>query len=172
MVVAAVAYCLNKFKAKEITLNYLVSGHTQNENDNAHSVIESGTKDAMIYTTEQWEAAIPVAFKKNKCTMERLFFDDVINFKSTEAFPLFAPLLANPCRVVVDNSSNKPVKWSKLMKVKFSKDELTRIYFKYTYSAKEYQSAVITGTSGRRKSKNKAMLFNAQKMKLYKKPQG
>ena len=52
------SFAFNAFSFRELTMNYLVSGHSQNENDSAHSVIEKATRKMTIYTIDQWHAAI------------------------------------------------------------------------------------------------------------------
>ena len=52
-------------KIKYITLIYLVSGHSRNENDNANSVTEQISNKKTIYTPAEWEV-IQCAFKKFK----------------------------------------------------------------------------------------------------------
>ena len=59
-----------------IELTYLVPGHSQNENDTTHSVIEKHTRDMTIYTTAQWESTIP---QTNKCVVTVLTFKDIID---------------------------------------------------------------------------------------------
>ena len=46
-------------------INYLISGHSYNENDTAHSVIESAFRKNTLYTMAQWETAIQTAFRKS-----------------------------------------------------------------------------------------------------------
>ena len=50
---------LNEFKFDVIEFTFLVPGHSQNENDAAHSVKEKYTRDMTIYTPAHWEVAIP-----------------------------------------------------------------------------------------------------------------
>ena len=66
MILCMLNEALHNFKFDSITLNFLVSGHSQNENDNAHSTIESGCHNRTIYTTNKLEILIQMAFKK-KC---------------------------------------------------------------------------------------------------------
>ena len=54
----------NKLKFDWITLNFLVSDHSQNENHSGHSVIGFACRLCSIYTTNQWEMSFQMAFKK------------------------------------------------------------------------------------------------------------
>ena len=65
MVVIALHEAFLKHGFDEITFNFLVIGHSQNENDNAHSVIEAAVWKHTLYTMAQWETAIQFAFKKS-----------------------------------------------------------------------------------------------------------
>ena len=97
MVFLMLSHALNKLNFKSIELIFLVPGHSQNENDTAHSTIESHYRNRIIYTTPQWETTIQQAFVKNDCILETLCFDDIINFKSDECFPCYAKVLADKC---------------------------------------------------------------------------
>ena len=60
------------FYIDSITLTYLISGHSQSENDNAHSLIEQMARKKTIYSPVEWESVIQCAFKKNPCSVEVL----------------------------------------------------------------------------------------------------
>ena len=68
----------------KIELIYLYLGHSQNQNDNSHSVIENASKTKFIDTTIQWGTTIILAFKKNTCEVKVLMYDDFIDFKSID----------------------------------------------------------------------------------------
>ena len=59
-----------KLNSEKIELIYLCPGHSQNENDNAHSLLENASKSKFIYTTTQWESTITQVFKKNTCEVK------------------------------------------------------------------------------------------------------
>ena len=69
------------------------SGHSQSERDNAHSVITQISRKKTSNISEQWEAVIQCAFKKNSCILEVLEHSDIIDFKSTTAFPVFKSIM-------------------------------------------------------------------------------
>ena len=65
MVLILLSFAFKTFLFYELTMNNLVSGHSQNGNDSAHSVIEKTTRKMTIHTIDQWHAAIDMSFKKN-----------------------------------------------------------------------------------------------------------
>ena len=82
MVLIMLSFAFNAFSFHELTMNYLVSGHSQNENDSAHSVIEKATRKMTIHTIDQWHAAIDMSFRKNKVEVVRVGHDDIKDFKN------------------------------------------------------------------------------------------
>lgn len=65
---SAYSYAIQKFKLRSITHKFLIHGHSQNEGDNVHSVIEKQVKrhlkSSPIYVPEQYVTLIRMA-KKN-----------------------------------------------------------------------------------------------------------
>ena len=47
-------------------MNFLVTGHSQSENDNAHSLVEMKTKLRTLYTPAEWKTAIQMSFPHDK----------------------------------------------------------------------------------------------------------
>lgn len=90
VVVAMLSYAVESLDFEEISLNFLVIGHSQNENDNAHAVIERAVSNKTIYSTEQWETAIAMSFKKNEPVVEVLTNESFVDFKSNASFPQFS----------------------------------------------------------------------------------
>ena len=76
---------LRKFKFNSIFLRFLVSDDSQNEDDNTHPAIESACRHRTICTTNQWEMSIQMAL--NACKVIRVFYHDIIYFKSYLTFP-------------------------------------------------------------------------------------
>ncbi|CAH2107147.1 unnamed protein product [Euphydryas editha] len=67
---SAYAYAVNKLTVKSITHKFLIRGHSQNEGDNVHSVIEKQIKRYLqsgpIYVPEQYKTLIVTAKKTGK----------------------------------------------------------------------------------------------------------
>ena len=112
-----------------IELCFLVVGHSQNENDTAHSTIERNYRGKTIYTTAQWEVTIKEAFKTNECFLETLMHGDIINFKSAECFPRYTTMLKDKC---VDQETKKKVMWRSIVQARFSADG--KMSYKYDYN--------------------------------------
>ena len=172
MILCMLNEVLHNFKFDSITLNFLVSGHSQNENDNAHSTIESGCRNRTIYTTNQLEILIQMAFKKNVCKVIRVFHEDIINYKSFVAFPQYLSVLKD---TVVEEcekkggkgkkaEKGKKVYWSKLMIISFTKERPNEMLFKYKYSEEEYHHIEFRSlVSSRQKKKTKKDVFRKYK---------
>ena len=52
-----------EFGLEEVKHTFLEKGHTENENDSIHSVIERATRRSTIYTPDQWYHAVRTARK-------------------------------------------------------------------------------------------------------------
>ena len=52
MVLIMLLFAFHTFSFRELAMNYLVSSHSQNENDSAHSVIEKATIKMTINTID------------------------------------------------------------------------------------------------------------------------
>ena len=59
-----------KLNMEKIELIYLLTGHSQNENDNSHSMIENTSKTKFIDTTIQCKTTIKHALIKNTCQVK------------------------------------------------------------------------------------------------------
>ena len=72
-----------KTKNQEIYQNLtIISEHSQNENNNAHTFIEMASKGKMIYTPSHWELLIQAAVNKSQCNVIILCYDEIIDCKS------------------------------------------------------------------------------------------
>jgi len=131
-----------------------VSGHSQNENDTTHSVIERAASKMTVYTTAQWETLILSAFKKQKPVIECLSHSDVIDFKS-DYFTKFSKMM----RSNVYDINGQRIYWSKIMQLKVERNEPATFLFKYAYEESEFHKFSV----------NSRVKLNFQKLpKLYK----
>ena len=161
MVIIALHEIFIENSIEELSLNFLVSGHSQNENDNAHSVIEAAARKHTIYPVAQWEVAIQFVFKKTLEEVNSLKYNDVMNFQSQEDFPEYANILSDKVHkndIVLPNKESK-VYWLKLMMIKFTKNNTDQMMFKYHYSNEEWKFTTIykpskTHKMGKRKLRN------------------
>ena len=133
---------LNELEFDMIELTYLVPGHSENENDTAHSGIEKHTRDMTIYTPAQWESTIPQAFKTNKCVITVLTFKDIIDYKNLAFFPLYHQVLDDKCFSINKGKKPKNVMWASIVQLKFSCDDKSKMFYKYDYR-EEYRECVF-----------------------------
>lgn len=68
--IAMYTYAVSVLKIKAITHKFLVKGHTQNEGDAAHSIVEKATKKALksgpVYVPSQFFSIIRSSKKQDK----------------------------------------------------------------------------------------------------------
>jgi hypothetical protein len=86
-VLATYLYAVAKYKIKSITHKYLVTGHTQNEGDCVHSMIEKNIKRALksgpIYTPSQYVTLVRTAKKTGKpFNVIEMSHDDFFDLKN------------------------------------------------------------------------------------------
>lgn len=167
MILNMMCEAMKMFGFDSLSLNFLVSGHSQNENDTAHSVIEAACRNKTIYTTNQWEISIQMAFKKNVCKVVRVFHRDIINYKSPIAFPQFTSVLKDSVLEMVEADNSKgeqkgkkakkskgiKVYWSKIMQVKFTKEHPNKMFFKYSYDEEKFHEIEYRDDVSRRQAK-------------------
>lgn len=85
--IAAYLYAVEAFNINSITHKYLVRGHTQNEGDAVHSIIEKAVKKAKnsgpIYVPEQYVSLIRNSKKKgNPLAVTEMSFTDFFDLKA------------------------------------------------------------------------------------------
>ena len=178
------SYAMRVYNFEYVDITFLVSGHSQNENDTAHSVIEGHTKKLTIYTPSQWETNIQNSFQKNECNVYVLSHNDFINFKSKEFFAEYNLVLTDKATVDVEVSpppkapktrfhisnfvkgkkKTKKIMWSKIVEARFVQSNPTKIYFKYDYNEEFFIADFCTHTSVLKKKKTG--------WRLYEKPVG
>ena len=127
-------------------MNFLVTGHSENENDNAHSLIERKTRKRTLYTPQEWKTAIKMSFTKpDSVDVKSLHTDDVIDFHSVTNFPEYAPMLKDTLREndAVTTKKEGKVYWSKVMQYYFTKSSPNKMFFKYHYSCPEFKYTTI-----------------------------
>ena len=150
MLFVMLSYALVNYNINSIRLTYLVSGHSQSENDNAHSLIERMSSKSTIYTPAEWESLIQCSFNKNQCFIEVLDHSSIIDFKCQEAFPEYADVYTDKTNeimtaeqikkqkslnVSLDLEKRKPQKifWSEIVDLKFEAEDPQVILFKYAH---------------------------------------
>lgn len=168
MMLVMLSFALNCFKFKEITINYLVTGHSQNENDVAHSCIERHSKSKTIYNLDQWETAIQMSFVKNKLCMKRISHRDILDFKDCDNLYPYKDALTKDVL-----EENQKVYWSKLMQVKFVKSNPLNMFFKYNYFDNEFKCIEFAKFSSTTRKNNFMTFYHPSKLtRRYAEPPG
>ena len=151
MVFVMLNHVLHQFDLDNVRLTYLVSGHSQSENDTAHSVIERMAEGKTVYTPSEWHTLIECAFKKNKCTLKVLEHGDVKDYKNPTAFPEYATVYSDKTEEEMTNTQKEKQKalnaslglekrkvtkvfWSEIVDIMFTKDQPEIMLFKYKYN--------------------------------------
>lgn len=121
-------YAVSKLNISSITLKFLVVGHTQNEGDSMHSLIEKQKKRVLrsgpIYTPSQW---IPVISNAKKTgapyRIKEMNFTDFFDIKHLQD-KMGQNFSLNAEGEKVDD----------IVMLKVLKDELFTVYYKTSYS--------------------------------------
>lgn len=146
-----------RFFQIDITHRFLEKGHTQNEGDSMHAVIENAKKrQSVIYVPEQWITLIRMAKTTGKVyDVTEMSQEDFFNFK----------ISADEQNWKNDNDKNS-IKISKIKEIKFSSTEPNRVNFKYDFSS-DFKSCDIIQ---KRRSKGRPSSSNSFPPKLYNSP--
>ena len=186
MVFVMLNHVLHQFDLDNVRLTYLVSGHSQSENDTAHSVIERMAESKTVYTPSEWHTLIECAFKKNKCTLKVLEHGDVKDYKNPTAFPEYATVYSDKTEEEMTNTQKEKQKalntslglekrkvtkvfWLEIVDIMFTKDQPEIMLFKYKYN-EDFRKA--TFCSNKRPLREKEQAARNAEMKRYSKPCG
>ena len=152
---------------KRLGMNFLVTGHSQIENDNAHSLVEMKTKLRTLYTPAEWKTTIQILCHFH--ITKYLLTEDVFNFKNKNSFPEYASMLNDSTTEDDERLSNKKdgkVYWSKIMQYYFVKSDPGKLFFKYHYSAPDFKYTTIY------KKVATGNMAVTKRAKLYEEPRG
>ncbi|KAL4152823.1 hypothetical protein QTP88_000656 [Uroleucon formosanum] len=137
---AAYIFALRKFDLNSITHKFLIKGHTQNEGDSVHSLIERKTKQALksgpIYTPEGLVSLIRTAKRIGEpFSVNELSYEDFFDLK----------LLASEIGSlrIVKNTQNQPVKFKEIKMLKVQKDYPNSFFYKHSYGEADFMEAII-----------------------------
>lgn len=131
---------LEKLDIESITHRFLEVGHTQNEGDSVHSVIEGASKKKTIYTPDQWVNLIRWAKTSGEAyRVKEMALTDIFNYR---------PLLDG--KNWTKNDDGEKVVWSKVKEVHITKNNYNVIKYKYELGA-EYKTITTLKKSRRGK---------------------
>ena len=131
---------------------FLVPGHTEMEVDSIHSAIETAKKRSKIHVPNDWYNIIRMARRNKPYTTIPLEYPDFVDFKEMQK------LIPNT-KIDVHG---KPIKWSKLTQIRFTKEEPTMMYAKYDFDDREYVGINLTQTPQTRQKKKKTRVEDRQ----------
>lgn len=142
-------YAVENYEINSVTHKYLIRGHTQNEGDAVHSVIEKCLKKAKtsgpIYIPQQYVTLIRSAKKKgNPFVVQELTFTDFIDLKD-----LSDQLRLNSTK----NTNGVQIKISAIKMLRFEKGSNT-YYYKTSYKQENWESVLIRPIGTRRSEGN------------------
>lgn len=149
-------YAVETLPITSITHKFLIRGHTQNEGDNAHSLIEKAIKRAKksgpIYSPHQYVQLIRNAKKNgNAFVVHELYYDDFFNLKK-----LFEDIGLN----INKDLKGNPIKLTEIKAIRFAKS-IDTYSVKYSY-ADEWQQVSTKPTKNVRKTRSDVNLSIAE----------
>lgn len=123
---------------------FLEKGHTQQEGDSVHALIERSSKSKMIYTPLEWFSLVRWAKQDGKPY-------NVIEMKHTDFFD-YKQLLTG--RNWAKNINGAIVKWNKIKEVRISSQDPFKIEYRYDLADSNFMTIAIT-TNTRRRQRNR-----------------
>lgn len=165
-VITALLYAVANYKIKSITQKYLVTGHTQNEGDNVHALIEKNIKRALksgpIYTPSQYVGLVQTAKKTgNPFKVIELAHADFFDLKH---------LNEQTCINFNKNSLGENFKMSDVSVLRVTKENLNCIFYKTSFKDVDYKIVNITKERRTRTLSHHAPLLEFQLKEAYDKP--
>lgn len=157
-------YAVTYLNIPSITHNYLIVGHTQNEGDSVHSVIEKQKirllKGGSIYSPQQWVTVIQSAKKTGKpFKVHELNYQHFINFKQ---------LTSNMGNNFNKNNLGQKVVWKDIKVLKVSKEHPDRLFYKTSNEEPDFGEIIIINKTRNAKKKNNVLELS----KLFTEPPG
>lgn len=128
-----------KFDIK-IVHKYLMTGHTSNDADGMHSLIERKTSKMDLYVPEDWYTAIENVKKTGKkYIVKRAKTEDIKEYHD----------FVDKKTIWYKDVTGSIVRWSEIVDISVSSEEPWKLYFKY-HHADDYTAVVIRkSTAGR-----------------------
>jgi len=126
-VVVMYSYIVQSTAISNITHTFLEKGHTQNENDSIHAVIENEKKHTeFVYTPAQYYALARCAQKsKQQYTVKEMEREDCFNFKA----------MAKQMKNFSVDEDGESVRWGKIRQLVLDKSHPYAVKFKHELDA-------------------------------------
>ena len=119
-------YCLQKFNLSSITHKYLEKGHTFNENDSVHSIIETASKNIPHNPNT---ATVRNARPKRPYKVKEMTIQDLFYFKK----------VAENIKNFEINTKNDKIQWSKIRVLKLTSSNPNLVLYKTDYEEETFQ---------------------------------
>lgn len=153
-IIALYIYIVHYFEfVDSVTHKFLIKGHTRNEGDSAHSVIERqiqrNLKSGPIFTPDQYSQIIRNAKKTGKpYEVNELSHEDFVDIES-----LAAEIGKNYCK----NTENQNVRMTDIKVLKVESDDTANYscYYKTSYEDGQFKKVVVDKIGKTRNSNNK-----------------
>lgn len=130
-------YAVQRLKIGTITHKFLIKGHTQNEGDSVHSVIEKSVTRALksgpIYVPSQFITLIQNAKRKGKpYQVTEMSFDDFFDIKDlSDQF------------VNINSRQTESFKINEVKIMRVTKDNPGTIFYKNSYAEEQYKELIV-----------------------------
>ncbi|KAL4703105.1 hypothetical protein ACJJTC_018142 [Scirpophaga incertulas] len=122
---------------------FLEQGHTQQEGDSVHALIERCAKNKCIYSPLEWFSLVRWAKEDGKpYTVVELNHTHFLDFKSTLSSKNWTKSLGGDI-----------VQWTKIKEVKVLPSEPMKLHFKYNLDESQYKT-IVTKTNTRRRQQD------------------
>lgn len=136
---SAYAYAVNKLTVKSITHKFLIRGHSQNEGDNVHSVIEKQIKrysqSGPIYIPEQYKTLIGTAKKTGKpYKVKEMTHNKFYDVKALQE--------SWGTNFNIDEEKNQ-IKWQDIKVLRVEKEHPEAFFFKTSFSDETYRKVYV-----------------------------
>nr|CAH7743977.1 unnamed protein product [Callosobruchus chinensis] len=133
-------YLTQKYGIK-ITHTFLERGHTQNEGDSVHSVIERAARNIPIYSPEQWYTVVRTAKRNHPYHVVEMSQENVFDLK----------LLHQKTSLNWEkNVANDRVCWNQIKSVQTNPDEPNILFYKDSYKNDIHFKRICILTKGRK----------------------
>ena len=127
---------------KAVQTIYLEQGHTQNENDTAHSIIEKRKRGINILHPYQWPIQIKNSSKGKKFVIEMMNYSDFMDF-STTVEDFYYYLMVTKPKQQFNINRNADISLSEIRHIYFDITEPMLIRFKNDLSNPDFTAAII-----------------------------
>lgn len=154
-------YAVQNLNINSITHKFLIRGHTQNEADSVHSLIEreikKNLKSGPIYSPDQYIALIKNAKKsKPPINVHELTFDSFVDTKKLQEDWGYN---------FNTNTNGETVNWNEIKVIKVTKENPFVFYYKTSYEEETYQEVNVRNKRKKMKIQSEILLDKAYNQK-------